>query len=146
MMFIACLLHWIAHHLPEFRLQVHANLGYGMSTYLWIFKLVRFFPHIRTSHTLSTWAVRNGNIYYLLSSTYLPIYRVSHLKLYKVIWLCWGYRFWFLLIFLVLCVHEIGPFMPNSSVFIFLMLRTLYRLICKNSEKKIQKRVWMYQM
>ena len=28
---------------------------------------------VSTSHTLSTWAVRNGNIYYLLSSTYLVV-------------------------------------------------------------------------
>ena len=69
-----------------------------------------------------------------------PFYRVSHLKLYKVIWLCWGYRFWFLLIFLVLHVHEIGPFMPNSSVFIFLMLRALYRMICKSSKKIFAKK------
>ena len=59
-------------------------------------------------------------------------YRVSHGKVNKVIWLCWGYSFWFLLIFWVLCVHEKGTFMLNSSVFIFLMLRALYRMICKN--------------
>ena len=53
------------------------------------------------------------------------LYRVSHCKLYKVILLCWGYRFWFLLIFWILRVHEIGTFMPNSSVFIFLMFRAL---------------------
>ena len=28
--------------------------------------------------------------------------------------------------------YGIGAFMPNSSVFIFLMLRALYRMICKN--------------
>ena len=49
------------------------------------------------------------------------IYRVSHGKVNKVIWLCWGYSFWFLLIFWVLCVHVKGTFMLNSSVFIFLM-------------------------
>ena len=59
-------------------------------------------------------------------------YRVSHLKLWQVIWLCWGYSFWFLLILWVLYVHEKGTFMLNSSVFIFLMLRALYRKICKN--------------
>ena len=52
----------------------------------------------------------------------------------KVIWLCWGYRFWFLLICFILHVHEIWPFMPNSSVFILLMLRALYRMICKNAK------------
>ena len=52
-------------------------------------------------------------------------YRVSHFKLSKVILLCWRYRFSFLLIFWVLCVHEKGTFMLNSSVFIFLMLRAL---------------------
>ena len=38
----------------------------------------------------------------------------------------------------VLHVYEIGPFMPNhgspwpnSSVFIFFMLRALYRMVCK---------------
>ena len=60
------------------------------------------------------------------------IYRVSHSKDWKVILLWWGYRFWFLLNFWVLHVHEISPFMPNSSVFIFLMLRVLYRMICKS--------------
>ena len=50
------------------------------------------------------------------------MYRVSHSKEGKVILLWWGYRFWFLLIFLVLHVHEIGTFMPNSSVFIVFML------------------------
>ena len=59
-------------------------------------------------------------------------YRVSHSKEGKVILLWWGYRFWFLLIFWVLHVHEIGPFMPNSSVFIFLMLRALYFTILSN--------------
>ena len=33
------------------------------------------------------------------------MYRVSHGKVKKVIWLCWGYRYWFLLIFWVQCVH-----------------------------------------
>ena len=56
-------------------------------------------------------------------------YRVSHCKLCKVILLCWGYRFWFLLIFWILCVHEIGTFMTNSSVFIFLMFCGLYSMI-----------------
>ena len=61
-------------------------------------------------------------------------YRVSHGKVNKVIWLCWGYGFWFLLIFWVLWVNEKGTFMPNSPVFIFLMLRALYRMICKNTK------------
>ena len=46
----------------------------------------------------------------------------------------------FLLIFWVLHVYEIGPFMPNSSVFIFLMLRALYRMICKSSKKNFGKK------
>ena len=53
-------------------------------------------------------------------------YRVSHSKVNKVIWLCWGYSFWFLLIFCVLWVHEKGTFMPNSYFFICLMLHALY--------------------
>ena len=44
-------------------------------------------------------------------------YRVSHSKVSKVILLRWGCRFLFLLIFWILHVHEIGAFMPNSSVF-----------------------------
>ena len=59
-------------------------------------------------------------------------YRVSHSKVSKVILLWWGYRFQFLLIFGILWVHWIGAFMPNSSVFIFLMLRALYGSISKN--------------
>ena len=66
-------------------------------------------------------------------------YRVSHGKVNKVIWLCWGYSFWFFLICWVLWVHEKGTFMPNSSVFIFLMLRGLYSMICKNWKKKFAK-------
>ena len=53
------------------------------------------------------------------------IYRVSHCKVNKVIWLCWGYKFWFLLIFFILHVDETWTFMPNSSLFIFMMLRAL---------------------
>ena len=37
-----------------------------------------------------------------------------------------------LLIFLVLRVHEIGTFMLNSSVFIFLIFCVLYGLICQH--------------
>ena len=61
------------------------------------------------------------------------MYRVSHCKVYKVILLCWGYRFWFLLKFWILRIHEIGPLIPKSSVFICLMLRALYRIVYKNS-------------
>ena len=67
-------------------------------------------------------------------------YRVSHSKDWKVILLWWGYRFWFLLLFWILHVPEIGSFMPNSSVFIFLMLHALYRMICKISRKKFAKK------
>ena len=74
------------------------------------------------------------------------IYRVSHGKVNKVIWLCWGYIFWFLLILWILCVHEIGPFMPSSSVFIQLMLCALYRMISKHAKNFLEKRVWMYQL
>ena len=59
-------------------------------------------------------------------------YRVSHGKVNKVIWLCWGYSFWFWLIFWVLCVHEKGTLMMNSSVFNFLMLRALYGSITQH--------------
>ena len=54
-------------------------------------------------------------------------YRVSHSKVSKVILLCWDYRFRFMLIFWILRVHGIW-----ASVFIFLMLRPLYRMIPKN--------------
>ena len=53
-------------------------------------------------------------------------YMVSHGKVNTVIWLCWGYSFWFLLIFWALWAHEKGTFMPNSSVLIFLVLSALY--------------------
>ena len=46
-------------------------------------------------------------------------YRVSHLKLSKVIWLCWRYRFRFLLIFWVLCVYEKGTFIFWIHQFLF---------------------------
>jgi hypothetical protein len=38
-----------------------------------------------------------------------------------------------LLLFCILLVHEIGTFMPNSSVSILLMLRALYRMIYEKS-------------
>ena len=72
----------------------------------------------------------------ILEIQILAYSREPHSKEGKVILLWWGYRFLFLLIFWVLHVHKIGPFMPNSSVFIFLMLRALYRMICKSSKKK----------
>ena len=59
-------------------------------------------------------------------------YRVSLSKASKVILLWWGYRFWFMLIFWFLWVHGIGAFMPNSSVFIFLMLRAPYGSITQH--------------
>jgi hypothetical protein len=59
-------------------------------------------------------------------------YRLSHGKVNKVIWLCWGYSFRFLLIFWFLWVHEKGTFMLNASVFIFFMLRALYGSITQN--------------
>ena len=62
-------------------------------------------------------------------------YRVSHSIGLKVILLWWGYIFWFLIPFWILQVHEIGAFMPNSSVFIFLMLRALYWMISKSDLK-----------
>ena len=66
-------------------------------------------------------------------------YRVSHSKEEKVILLWWGHRVWFLLISWVLHVHEIDSFMPNLSIFIFLMLSALYRMICKNSNSFFSK-------
>ena len=59
-------------------------------------------------------------------------YRVSHGKVNKVIWLCLLYRFWFLLIFWVLRVHQKGTFMSNSSVFTFLKMQAIYGSVCKN--------------
>ena len=70
----------------------------------------------------------------LKSHNFDHTYRVSHSKPGKVILLWWRYRLWFLLIFWILRVHEKGTFMLNSSVFIFLMLRALYRMICKNTK------------
>ena len=45
-----------------------------------------------------------------------------------------------MLIFCVLHVNQLGPFMPNSSVFIFLLFRALYRMICKSSKKLFAKK------
>ena len=63
-------------------------------------------------------------------------YRVSHGKVNKVILLCWGCKFWILLIFWILHIHEIGPFMPSSLVFIQLMLCALYRMILISKHSK----------
>jgi hypothetical protein len=93
------------------------------------------------------WEVAQENLVYIqgrygfgsifMDVSHTPIYRVSHSKEGKVILLWWGYRFWFSLIFWVLRVHEIDPFMPNSSVFIF--------LCCAPSigwYVKVQKKIW----
>ena len=44
------------------------------------------------------------------------IYRVSHCKVYKVILLCWGYRFWFFLIYLVIS-NLLWPFSTHLLFF-----------------------------
>ena len=59
-------------------------------------------------------------------------YRVSHSKEGKVFLLWRGYRFWFLLVFWVVCVNEIGTFISSLSVFICLKMRTIYGSICNN--------------
>ena len=69
------------------------------------------------------------NVYFLLDHSQKWVkYRVSHSKVNKLIMLWYGYRFWFLLIFWILRVYEIGPFMPYSSVFIQMMMRAIYGL------------------
>ena len=60
------------------------------------------------------WIKSQINISPISTEPHTYLYRVSHGKVNKVIWLCWQYRFWFLLIFFILHVHEIWPFMPNS--------------------------------
>ena len=73
-----------------------------------------------------------GNLIVVKTICNFLTYRVSHSKPSKVILLWWRYRLWFLLIFWILRVHEKGTFMPNSSVFIFLMLRAIYGSISQN--------------
>ena len=62
---------------------------------------------------------------------YLWWYRVSHLKVHRVILLCWRYKFWFLLMFWILYVHEIGPFMLHTSIFIQMIMHAIYGPKCK---------------
>ena len=62
-------------------------------------------------------------------------YRVSHSKVNKVILRCWGYRFWFLLVFWILRFHEVWPFMFQSSVFIELIFCAIYGQKCKHANK-----------
>ena len=81
-------------------------------------------------HYSFVWWKQKKNMYWNTINKYnlsleLYTYRVSHSKEGKVILLWWGHRFWFFLVFWVLHVHEIDSFMPNSSVFIFLMFRGL---------------------
>ena len=45
-----------------------------------------------------------------------------------------------MLVFCILRVPERGTFMPKSSVFIFLRLSALHRILCKNSKKNLQKK------
>ena len=65
-------------------------------------------------------------------------FRVSHSKPGKVILLWWRYRLWYLLIW-ILRDYEKSTFMLNLSVFIFLMLHALYRMICKNAKSFLGK-------
>ena len=58
-------------------------------------------------------------------------YRLSHSKPGKLILSWWGYRLIFLLIFRAVRVHEKSTFIPSSSVFIKLMLHTIYGPLCK---------------
>ena len=67
-------------------------------------------------------------------------YRVSHSKEGKVNLLWWGDRFWFLLIFWVLRVHEIGSFMPHSSFFIEIMMLAFYGPKCKKAKINFGKK------
>ena len=53
-------------------------------------------------------------------------YSVSHGKVNKVILLCWGYIFRFLLIFWTLHIHEKRAFTHHSSVFIEMMMHTIF--------------------
>ena len=88
------------------------NIGHQGQSYLWVCDIEYYMYPI-----------------FCLFFSFESNYRVSHSK--EVIMLWWGYRFWFLLIFWILHVHEISTFMSYSSVFIFWMLRALYRMICK---------------
>ena len=56
-------------------------------------------------------------------------YRVSHSKEWKVILLWWAHRFWFLLIFWVLHVHQLGPFMPNQFSFFWCCAPPMVQLL-----------------
>ena len=67
-------------------------------------------------------------------------YRVSHSKEGKVILLWWGDRFWFLLIFWVLLVHEIDSFMPHSSFFIEILMLAFYGPKCKKAKINFGKK------
>ena len=44
------------------------------------------------------------------------------------------------MIFWVLCVHEIGPFMPHLSVFIEMMMRAIYNQKCIHAKKKLGRK------
>jgi hypothetical protein len=67
-------------------------------------------------------------------------YRVSHSKEGKVNLLWWVDKFWFLLIFWVLRVHEIGSFMPHSSFFIEIMMLAFYGPKCKKAKINFGKK------
>ena len=53
-------------------------------------------------------------------------------SVYEVILLWWGYRFWFMLIFCIVYVPDLGIFIPSSSVFIELMLHAIYGQLYKH--------------
>ena len=93
-----------------------------------VFSIRLFFRNNEQTHSVFLTALCKQKVLFYFKF----YYRVSHSKAGKVILLWWGHRFWFFPIFWVLHVHEIDSFLPNSSVFIFLMLRALYGLISEN--------------
>ena len=90
----------------------------------------KIIPNFCRLHAISIHKIQQffwNSLIFLIKSSY----RVSHSKVNKVMLLLWGYEFWFLLIFLILCVSEIGPFMPHSWVFDEMTLHAIYGQIRK---------------
>ena len=73
-------------------------------------------------------------------------YRVSHSKEDKVFLLWPGYRFWFFLVFWVVCVNEIGTFMSRVSVQGVKSLGGHFACLCRGFEfYEVKKKILFFK-
>ena len=80
------------------------------------------------------------------------MFRIDLFSSHLTIWNCyetdrkiwWEYRYWLLVIFWVLLVYEIGPFMSNSSTLFFWCRAPSIDQICTRRTQNISKKQNLY--